>query len=340
MARRVQGYGTFLYGQGHRRSRVVHGRSSGKGEMGQRCWCQVGAKGKCEMRYPRYAPLCKNVLSMSPLESHHHALVEYTPRVSNSSPTLQPSEPEADSHLDDASAYPSLHTPPPTNLPCQRQPLDLHSQLPPRLARHLILPRNQRLLRIPQPAHVLRRKDRQRPLRPQQDALDDLVADVVDETLEGDLVVGFEDVVDVVDGGRLVAEVDVGFHLGEVDGGGVHLAVLEAEALEAVEEALGARGLQVIGEVVVVGEEVAVAFVLEEGGELCLGFGESEVDGGLKTAAELLPDMCIRADFVEERFVAVSDPHEDRVQVPGGNGVPFTSLLREESLQDNGIDQA
>lgn len=144
---------------------------------------------------------------------------------------------------------------------------------------------------------------------------------------------------DVVDGGRLVAELDVRFHLGEVDGGGVHLAVLEAEALEAVEEAVGPRGLQVIGEVVVVSEEVAVAFVLEEGGELCLGFGESEVDGGLETAAELLPDMCIGADFLEQRIVAVSDSHEDRVQVPGGNGVPFTSLLRKKSLQDSGIDQ-
>lgn len=261
--------------------------------------------------------------------------------VSSSPLVLEPPRPlTPKSHLYGAFLHRSLRTPPLTDPPRHRQPFKLHPQLTPHFARHIVLPRNKRFLLITQPTHVLRCENRQRPLRPKQNALDDLVPNIIDEALDGDFVVRLEDIMDVVDGGRFVAEVDVGFHLGEVDGGGVHLAVFESEALEAVEEAVGARGLQVIGEVVVVGEEVAIAFVLEEGGELCVGFGEHEVDCGSETAAELLPNMRIWADFVEEDVVAVCYSHEDGDQVPGSNGIPFTSLLGEESLQDNGIYQA
>lgn len=77
---------------------------------------------------------------------------------------------------------------------------------------------------------------------------------------------------DIEDGGRFIAEMDIGFHLREVGGGGIHLAVFEAEALEPIGETVSPRSLQVIGKVVVVGEQVAAAFVLEEGRQFSLGF--------------------------------------------------------------------
>lgn len=235
---------------------------------------------------------------------------------------------------------PSLQTPPLAHSPRPRQPLNLHPQLRSHLTRHLTLPCHKCPFLIPQRTHILRRENSPRPLRAQQNPLNHLITHIVDEALDGDLVVRLKDITDVVNGGVFVAEMDVCFHLGEVDGRGVHLAIFEAEALEAVEEAVSTRGLEVVGEVVVVGEEVAVALIFEEDSEFCFGFGDDGVDGGLNLAPELLLDVCVGADFVEERVIAASDAHENRSHVPGSDVIPFPSLLGEEPLQDNGVHQA
>lgn len=141
------------------------------------------------------------------------------------------------------------------------EPLDLRRELlPPRRSRG-ILPRDERQILDAEGSDVVGGKEGQGAGWAQEAALDDLRGDVVDEALDGDAVVRFEGVVDVVDGRCLVAEVQGGRDGAEVYG--YFLPVFKPELLEAVDEAFGACGCEVVGKVVVVGEKGTVSLVVE-----------------------------------------------------------------------------
>ena len=149
-------------------------------------------------------------------------------------------------------------------------------------------------------------------------------------------VIGFQDIVDIVDGVILVAGVSSCSERCQADSS--LGAVLKSKSLESMQHPFLASSGQRVGEIVINGLQDTFSLVSEDGTELLSGVLRCFSERHVVMIPDLLAKVVLMEDISKDCFVECFDDAFNISDVFRGYIVPFLGLLTEHILKYGRID--